>query len=79
MAEKMTDAMWECLHWRKEAPCFKCEPEKTVDIYELKDARGISCGLVCERCAPARIRSYRPDIFSNASYDHDEALEEERY
>ena len=79
MASQMTARMWDCLHWRKERPCFKCDPETPTDIYELKDARGISCGLVCEKCAPEWIKSYRPEIFYNGSYSHDEPLEEDRW
>jgi len=74
----LSSRMHDALHWYKSKPCFKCDPETVVDIYELRDARGISCGLVCEGCAETRIKRYRPEIFADAGYLHDEPLEEDR-
>ena len=39
------------------------------DVYELVDAKGISCGTVCEKCVDKVKASYRPEIFTNPKYD----------
>lgn len=43
--------------------------------YELCDARGIFCAFVCDVCEPAKRARYRPDIFTDAGYPADEAIE----
>lgn len=47
--------------------------------HELVDARGISCGLVCEKCEASRRAKYRPEIFDNATYETDDTVEPEDY
>lgn len=41
----------------------------------LKDARGIECARVCSKCEKPRMAGYRPEIFTSASYWHDEPIE----
>lgn len=53
-------------------PCGSGDPRR-----ELHDARGISCGLVCDRCEADKRRRYRADIFTDPDYWHDEPLEDE--
>jgi hypothetical protein len=43
--------------------------------FDLKDARGIFCGFVCDKCEPAKRARFRPEIFSDPSYPADEAIE----
>lgn len=47
------------------------------DRYELRDARGISCGYVCEDCEATKRAGYRPEIFTDPNYDADEPIEPE--
>jgi hypothetical protein len=35
--------------------------------YELRDAAGISCGLVCDDCEAAKRAKYRPEIFDSGT------------
>ncbi|MDP2358686.1 MAG: hypothetical protein Q8M31_21885 [Beijerinckiaceae bacterium] len=44
---------------------------------ELKDARGIFCTFVCDACEPEKRAHFRPEIFSDGSYDADEPIEDE--
>lgn len=44
---------------------------------ELLDARGIFCAFICDRCKNAKMAEYRPDIFMDANYWHDEPIEED--
>lgn len=39
---------------------------------ELKDARGIFCTFVCDRCERDKRRTYRADIFTDPSYPADD-------
>lgn len=50
--------------WRKECPCGS---GKEANV--LHDARGISCGFVCDSCIDTVKAKYRPEIFEDASYD----------
>jgi len=43
--------------------------------YELRDARGIFCTYVCQKCEAEKRRGYRPDIFTNSNYWTDEPVE----
>jgi hypothetical protein len=43
----------------------------------LCDARGIPCDRVCEKCEATKRAKYRPEIFTNASYQADEQIEED--
>jgi hypothetical protein len=44
---------------------------------ELRDARGIFCTYVCDRCERQQRAKYRPDIFTDANYWTDEPVEED--
>ena len=46
---------------------------------ELRDARGIFCAFVCDACEEAKRKTFRPDIFTDAAYEADEAIEPEDY
>lgn len=43
----------------------------------LYDARGIAVTRVCRRCEELVKRRYRPEIFTNPSYEADEQIEED--
>jgi hypothetical protein len=45
--------------------------------HALYDARGIFCTYVCDKCEPEKKSGYRPDIFTDANYWHDEPIEED--
>lgn len=45
--------------------------------WELVDARGIYCGRVCEDCEQQKRAQFRPEIFEDAGYYADEAIEED--
>lgn len=47
--------------------------------YILRDARGIGCGYVCEKCEEKKKAKYRPEIFTNSNYWHDEPIEEDSW
>ena len=56
----------------------KCHnPNHRADRYPLRDARGIFCGYVCHACEASVRAKYRPDIFTDAEYWHDEPIDEE--
>lgn len=63
------------LSFYKHMTCPRCG--KSEETYPLKDARGISCGLCCEKCEGTLRAKYRPEIFSDGAYEADEAIEEE--
>lgn len=41
----------------------------------LTDARGIFCGYVCSKCEAEKRQGYRPEIFTDGSYEADEPIE----
>jgi hypothetical protein len=43
----------------------------------IRDARNIFCCFVCDGCEEERRARYRPDIFTDPNYWHDEPIEEE--
>lgn len=45
----------------------------------LKDARGIECGRVCDRCERWKMSGYRAEIFSDSLYQAEEAIEASDY
>jgi len=45
--------------------------------HELTDARGIFCAYVCSTCESKVRARYRPDIFTDSNYWHDEPIEED--
>ena len=48
-------------------PILECDGTNHLGdhVWELVDARGISCGMVCEKCVKQRKASYRPEIFTD--------------
>ena len=46
---------------------------------ELKDARGIFCTFVCDKCERRKRREFRAEIFSDPAYETDEPIEPEEY
>ena len=44
---------------------------------DLTDARGIFCAFVCDACERGRRASYRPEIFTDASYSADEPIDDD--
>ena len=45
--------------------------------YGLYDARGIFCTYVCSQCENLRRAGFRPEIFKDSDYEHDEPIDEE--
>jgi hypothetical protein len=45
--------------------------------YWLSDARGIPLKRVCSDCVDAKMKTYRPEIFTNPEYWTDEPIEAE--
>jgi hypothetical protein len=43
----------------------------------LYDARGIFCAFVCAQCEASKRAGFRPDIFTDPGYWHDEPIEED--
>jgi hypothetical protein len=44
---------------------------------ELKDARGIFCTFICDKCEAKKRKAFRPDIFTDPNYWTTEPIEEE--
>ena len=53
-------------------PCAEGHEEGS---FILHDARGIPVARVCDRCEAHVIARYRPEIFTDASYEADEPIE----
>lgn len=43
----------------------------------LVDARGVFCCYVCDDCEGSRRARYRPEIFSDPDYWHDEPIDDD--
>jgi len=56
----------------RKCPCGSDSPR-----YVLYDARGISCGYVCDKCETKKKSQYRPDIFTDSDYWTDEPIDED--
>ena len=56
-------------------PILECNSLYHVEdyVWELVDAKGISCGTVCKKCVDDVKAKYRPEIFTNPNYDMPEA------
>jgi hypothetical protein len=52
-----------------------CTCGSGLDSYELIDARGIYCARICDKCETAKTQQYRPEIFTDPSYETDEPIE----
>jgi hypothetical protein len=63
----MEDEMTE-----RTCPCGSDKPN-----WILTDARGIYVARVCEDCEDTTRAKYRPDIFTDPGYWHDEPIEED--
>ena len=44
-----------------------------------KDARGIELFKGCDKCAPGKLKRYRPEVLTNSNYQADEPIEPEDY
>lgn len=44
---------------------------------DLRDARGIFCTFVCDKCEEEKRSHFRPDIFTDPDYWTDEPIEED--
>jgi hypothetical protein len=55
----------------KTCPCSSGKERR-----ELIDARGILCAFVCDDCEARKRRTFRPEVLTDANYDHDEPLNE---
>lgn len=44
---------------------------------DLYDARNIYVGKCCDKCKPALMRKYRPEIFTDSNYECDEQIDED--
>ena len=60
------------LHEIRPCPCGSGLPS-----HWLTDARGIPCDQVCPKCEASKRRKYRPEIFTDASYQTDEPIDED--
>ena len=56
----------------KTCPCGSGLPRR-----ELKDARGIFCTFVCDKCEAEKKRGFRPDIFTDPNYPTVEPVDED--
>lgn len=56
-----------------------CNCGSGLERFELRDARGISCGYVCDKCEAKKRAGYRPEIFADGAYEADEPIEPEDY
>jgi hypothetical protein len=55
---------------------MKCKCGSDKERYDLSDARGIFCAYVCDDCVERVKARYRPDVFTNPQYEHDEPIGE---
>jgi hypothetical protein len=44
---------------------------------QLLDARGIFCCYVCDACEVEKKARYRPEIFTDSNYRHDEPIDDD--
>jgi hypothetical protein len=56
----------------KPCPCGSGLPREA-----LYDARGIFCAFVCAQCETRKRAGFRPDIFTDNNYWHDEPIDED--
>ncbi len=54
----------------RECPCGSGEYRE-----EISDARGIFVTFCCDKCRKEKLAGYRPEIFSDPQYDHDEPID----
>jgi len=57
-------------------PIRTCPCGSGKTSWELKDAQGVYCGRVCDKCEKAKRAQFRPEIFRGYSQgDVDEPIE----
>lgn len=44
--------------------------------YWRRDARGIELCRTCPKCHDEKMGRYRPEVLTNANYDHDEPIDD---
>jgi hypothetical protein len=57
---------------RKECTCGSGEWPQAI-----YDARNIFVTYVCSECRTEKLRGYRPEIFTNPGYWHDEPIDQD--
>ena len=68
---------WQTGEHVPDDPTCRCgSGEYPEDIY---DARGIYVTRACSECVGERTKGFRPEIFTDANYHHDEPIEPEEY
>lgn len=55
----------------------ECMCGSGLERFALHDARGIFVSFVCDRCEATIKKCYRPEIFDDPGYWHDEPIEED--
>lgn len=58
---------------------MKCRCGLGLHREPLYDARGIFCCYTCDKCEKEKRAEFRPDIFTNPSYETDEPIESDDY
>ena len=53
----------------------QCTCGSGLECWSLFDARGVYCCRVCDQCEEEKTSRYRPEIFTNPSYECDEQIE----
>ena len=71
----MTRPSLKSKHPQQHLPRCSCGSGR--ERYPLKDARGIFCAYVCEKCETKVRKRYRRAIFSNPNYPTNEPVEPE--
>jgi hypothetical protein len=59
------------------ADATKCRCGSGLEREAVHDARGIFVSYVCRECRAEKLAGYRPEIFTDPGYSHDEPLEEQ--
>ena len=54
--------------------CEKCADDKSIS-WALYDARGLYVSRVCESCESEVKKGFRPEIFTDSDYSHDEPID----
>ena len=54
-----------------------CNCGSGLEKYALNDARGIFCTYACEDCEKEKMKEFRPEVFSDMNYEHDEPIDED--
>lgn len=54
-----------------------CRCGSGLQTHELYDARGIYCGLCCDKCEEKERSKYRSEIFNDPEYVCDEQIDDD--